>query len=267
MEIAGFPRSSYYYHKSKLVETEPEETALKKQLYALYHQHHRRYGYRRLTLALKQAGYLINHKKTLRLMKTLELKGLSSPKRRYSSYHGAVGSSADNLLARQFNAVRPNQKWVTDVTEFKVKEEKLYLSPICDLYNKEIIAYHLTTKPTYEMIEQMLMGSVKRLRTEETPILHSDRGWQYKMKAYLETLQAHHITRSMSAKGNCLDNAAMESFFGTLKTELFYATKFNHIKELEAAIHEYIAYYNNERIKVKLGGLSPVQYRLKHYPT
>lgn len=200
-------------------------------------------------------------------MKIAGLKGLTIPKRRYSSYHGAVGSTVDNLLARQFNTSAPNQKWVTDVTEFKVKEEKLYLSPVCDLYNKEIIGYHLATKPTYDMIERMLMNSVQRLAAEDSPILHSDRGWQYQMKAYLETLQTYHITRSMSAKGNCLDNAAMESFFGTLKTELFYPTKFNHINELKEAIHQYIRYYNNDRIKVKLGGLSPVEYRLKHYPT
>ncbi|MFX4955832.1 IS3 family transposase, partial [Acinetobacter baumannii] len=162
---------------------------------------------------------------------------------------------------RQFKANRPNQKWATDVTEFNLKGEKLYLSPIIDLFNGEIITFQIQRKLNYELVKDMLIHALTKLKRGEKPILHSDQGWQYQMAHYQQQLKQHGLIQSMSRKGNCLDNAVIESFFGILKSECFHGEKFQSIDELENTIREYIHYYNHERIKVKLQGLSPVQYR------
>jgi transposase InsO family protein len=164
-------------------------------------------------------------------------------------------------VQRQFYAQGPHQKWVTDVTEFNVSGQKLYLSPVMDLYNGEIIAYQTARSPVFEMVSAMLKKAFTRLKLSDKPILHSDQGWQYQMPGYRYLLEKNGIEQSMSRKGNCLDNAAMESFFGTLKSEFFYLNKFSSIEDLQAGLEDYIHYYNHDRIKLKLKGLSPVQYR------
>jgi transposase InsO family protein len=180
---------------------------------------------------------------------------------KYRSYKGQVGKIADNILQRQFEADKPNQKWVTDVTEFKVGSEKLYLSPIMDLFNGEIIAFQTQRRPMFGLVKDMLKEAVNKLKPSEKPIVHSDQGWQYQMAHYQRQLSEKGLIQSMSRKGNCLDNASMESFFGILKSECFYGKKFKTIDDLEQTVKEYIHYYNHERIKVKLKGLSPVEYR------
>ncbi|NOV26600.1 IS3 family transposase, partial [Cupriavidus necator] len=199
------------------------------------------------------------HKLIRRLMLQLGLKSLVRPKK-YRSYRGMLGRVAPNLLNRQFAAQRPNEKWVTDVTAFNVKGQKLYLSPVMDLYNGEIIAWQSSTRPTFDLVRGMLKKAIPRLKRSERPLLHSDQGWQYQMPAYRRLL-GKKVRQSMSRKGNCLDNAAMESFFGTLKSEFFYLNEFDSVKQLQAGIRQYIHYYNHERIRQKLNGLSPVQYR------
>ena len=149
----------------------------------------------------------------------------------------------------------------TDVTEFNVAGEKLYLSPVLDLYNGEIVAFETSRRPVFEMVGSMLQQAMTKLGPQDKPITHSDQGWQYQMPAFKKLLKQRQITQSMSKKGNCLDNATMESFFGTLKSEFFYLNKFSSYEELKAGLKEYIHYYNNHRIKLKLKGLSPVQYR------
>jgi putative transposase len=166
-----------------------------------------------------------------------------------------------NVLERQFDAESPNRKWVTDVTEFNVRGEKLYLSPVLDLYNGEIVAYQMARRPLFDMVGTMLEKAFGRLKQSDKPISHSDQGWQYQMAVYRRILENRSITQSMSRKGNCYDNAAMESFFGTLKAEFFYLNKFDNLDELEVGIKDYIRYYNNDRIKLKLQGMSPVKYR------
>ena len=182
-------------------------------------------------------------------------------RKRYHSYKGNVGKVAPNILQRDFSAQRPNQKWVTDVTEFRVGEKKLYLSPVLDLYNGEIVAYEVAQKPVFTLVKTMLNKALSTLTAGERPLLHSDQGWQYQMAAYQHELRSHGIEQSMSRKGNCLDNAAMESFFGTLKSEFFYLNRFENVEELDERLGEYIRYYNHDRIKSKLGGLSPVEFR------
>jgi len=233
---------------------------LKKHIQSLFARHHGRYGYRRITAALGQQGYCVNHKKVQRLMGQLGLRSLVRPKK-YRSYKGEVGRSAPNALRRQFTAHKANEKWVTDVTEFSVAGEKLYLSPVMDLYNGEIVAFETAKRPAYELVGTMLKKALSKLKPGEKPMLHSDQGWQYRMPAYTRVLQQKGMTQSMSRKGNCLDNAAMESFFAVLKSEFFYLNRFSSIDELQAGIKKYIRYYNHDRIKMKLKGLSPVQYR------
>jgi transposase InsO family protein len=211
-------------------------------------------------MALRQEGCCINHKTVQRLMKTLQLKSMVRIKR-YRSYRGDVGKVAPNLLNREFKATKPNQKWVTDITEFSIQGQKLYLSPILDLYNREIISYSIAKHPRYAQVDEMLTLAMRKRPTETSLMLHSDQGWQYQMKRYQNTLNVNGITQSMSRKGNCLDNAVMENFFGILKSELLYTKQFNSIEEFIQELHEYIDYYNHIRIKAKLKGMSPVQYR------
>ncbi len=195
-------------------------------------------------------------------MHQLGLKSIVRPKR-YQSYRGVVGRIAPNRLAREFSAPVPGEKWVTDITEFNVNGEKVYLSPVLDLYNSEVIAYHIQTRATYDLVSTMLNNALKRLKPTQRPLLHSDQGWHYQMPAFRRTLHEHGLEQSMSRKGNCLDNALMENFFSVLKTEFFHRQKFESvtcfIKELKA----YLRYYNHDRIKLKLKGLSPVQYRIQ----
>lgn len=259
LRAAGLSRSTFYYHV-KAMSTQDKYAAIKSKIRMLDERHQGRYGYRRITAALRQAGEMINHKSVQRLMQQLGLQSLVRPKK-YRSYRGAVGRIAPNLLERQFQAERPNQKWVTDVTEFHVNGQKLYLSPVMDLYNGEIIAWHTERRPVFRLVSSMLQKAFSRLKLSEKPLLHSDQGWQYQQTMYRKLLHEHAVVQSMSRKGNCLDNAAMESFFGTLKSEFFYLNHFESIEQLQTGIRQYIHYYNHERIRTKLKGLSPVQYR------
>lgn len=251
----GLSRSVFFYHLKPKADKDAE---IAQQIEAMYHEHRGNYGYRRITLALRKT-LMINHKKVQRLMQQLGLKG-KSKRRKYRSYQGEVGKIADNLLQQDFHATAPNQKWVTDITELKCVEEKVYFSPIKDLFNGEIIAYDVARQPNVEQITRMMIQAIARLNGE-TPILHSDQGWQYQMASYRELCRQNGITPSMSRKGNCLDNSAMESFFGRLKTECYFGKRFDTFAELERTLHEYVSYYNDERIQVKLKGLSPVEYR------
>jgi putative transposase len=252
-------RSTFYYQRQQALDGD-KYASIKQRIRSIYDKHHDRYGYRRVTAAMRQFGESINHKTVQRLIRIFGLKSLARPKK-YRSFKGNVGLAAPNLLQRDFKATGANQKWSTDVTEFNVAGEKLYLSPILDLFNGEIIAFETAKRPVYKMIDTMLKKAFKRLSPIDKPILHSDQGWQYRMPAYQIALASRGLTQSMSRKGNCLDNAAMESFFAVLKTEFFYLNKFTSVEQLELGIKEYIHYYNHERIKLKLKGLSPVQYR------
>jgi len=195
-------------------------------------------------------------------MRELELQVRVRKSKKLTTYRGTIGHIAPNHLERHFTATKPNQKWVTDVTEFKAKDgNKVYLSPILDLFNNEIVSYTLSYSQNWAQVEKMLKLAVKRLDKTRGSILHSDQGWQYQMAAYRQILAEHGIIQSMSRKGNCLDNAAMESFFGRLKTECFYGREFNTREEIVNAVRDYLDYYNHRRIQLKLKGLSPIQYR------
>ena len=226
----------YYYHKKSQVKDKYQE--IKEWIKSIYHQHKGRLGYRRITLEIRNKGFVINHKTVLRLMKVLGLKSLIRI-RKYKSYKGEHGKIAPNILHRDFKAAEPNQKWATDITEFNVKGKKLYLSPIIDLFNGEIISYELSESPNFEQVANMLTKSFKKIRKNTNLILHSDQGWQYQMKQYQRILKDKGVVQSMSRRGNCLDNAIIENFFGIIKSELFYLKKYTSITELKKEIIEY----------------------------
>ncbi len=252
-------RSSFYYYmkRSRLAD---KYEVIRTRILALSKQHKGRYGYRRMLFQLKKEGHTINHKTVLRLTGEMELKSVVRLKK-YRSYKGEQGKTAPNILKREFKADRPFEKWATDVTEFSVAGEKLYLSPIIDLFNGEIISYSQSLRPNFEQITDMLHQALKKVPKNANPILHSDQGWQYRMKDYQGILRKNRITQSMSRKGNCLDNAIIENFFGTLKSEMFYLNKYLSVETLQKDIDEYINYYNNKRIRLNLKGMSPVEYR------
>jgi len=252
-------RSTFYYQlkQSKLPDKYARE---KEEIISIYHEHRGRYGYRRLTAEMNNRGYVINHKTITKLMKICGIK-CHVRLRKYRSYKGEAGKIAPNLLERNFIADKPNQKWVTDLTEFSLFGKKLYLSPIMDLYNREIISYNISDKPNFYQTMQMLDQAFKKLQNKTNLILHSDQGWQYQMKRYQHRLREKGIRQSMSRKGNCLDNAVMENFFGLLKSELLYLQEFKSIEHFRKEIEDYIDYYNNKRIKTDLNNMSPVQYR------
>lgn len=267
LEFSGLARSTYYYHLKQLNKLDKNKV-LKAKIKMIYDEHKGNYGYRRITLELRNQGFLVNHKKVQRLMKRMNLTARIRRKRKYSSYKGEVGKKADNLIQRHFEASKPYEKCYTDVTEFAIpaSSQKLYLSPVLDGYNSEIIAYQLSTSPNLEQIKTMLAKAFPDEHYDNT-ILHSDQGWQYQHQFYHEFLNQKGIRPSMSRKGNSPDNGMMESFFGILKSEMFYGFEktFKSLDELKRAIIHYIDYYNNKRIKVKLKGLSPVQYRTKSF--
>lgn len=258
-------KSSFYYYQ-KQVQGIDKHNATKVLIRQLYHKHKGRYGYRRITLLLREQGVLINHKTVLRLMRCLKLKSVIRVKK-YKSYKGEQGRIAPNILNRGFKAEQPNQKWATDVTEFNVSGQKLYLSPVIDLYNQEIVSYEISERPDFKSIINMMDKALKKAGQTDSLVLHSDQGWQYRMKQYHSLLKQNGITQSMSRKGNCLDNAIIENFFGILKSELFYLKKYTSVFQLKKEIEDYIYYYNNERIKLNLNGMSPIQYRAHHSKT
>ena len=267
LNIIKLARSTYYYHLKKLNQVDKNQS-IKVEIQAIYDEHKGNYGYRRITFELRNRGFVVNQKKVQRLMKLFGLSSQIRRKHKYSSYQGEVGKKADNLIQRQFEAANPMEKCYTDVTEFAIPNSthKLYLSPVLDGFNSEIIAYNLSTSPNLEQVKSMLDQSFTEEHYENT-ILHSDQGWQYQHQYYHQFLEDKGIKQSMSRKGNSPDNGMMESFFGILKSEMFYGYEkmFHSLEQLEQAIVDYIDYYNNKLIKVKLKGLSPVQYRTKSF--
>ena len=258
IKIAGIPRSTYYYYCKQL--DKPDKYAkIKEDIRRIYNESKGRYGYRRITAELRKM-HNINHKTVQRLMRKMGIFCRVRMKK-YNSYKGDVGKIAPNLLERDFKADKPNQKWATDVTEFALFGIKLYLSPVIDLYNREIVSYNLSRHPNLLQVTDMLEKAFAKIPDDTNLILHSDQGWQYQHKHYQKMLKNKGIRQSMSRKGNCLDNACAENFFGLLKSELLYLMEFTSIEHFISELEAYIEWYNTKRIKLKLDSLSPVDYR------
>ena len=259
LEIAQLPRTTFYYHLKRMQKADKYAEA-KAKISSIYQENKGRYGYRRITAVLHNKGIHLNHKTVQRLMKELGLICRVRTKK-YRSYKGDVGKIAPNLLNRDFQAKKPNQKWVTDVTEFSLFGQKLYLSPILDLYNGYLVSYTISERPVLSMVTTMLAKAFATIPDGTGLILHSDQGWQYQHKQYQRMLKAKGIRQSMSRKGNCLDNAVAENFFGLLKSELLYLQKFQSMQHFKQELIDYLDYYNNRRIKAKLKGLPPAIHR------
>ena len=238
------------------------------------HKEHKDFGYRRMHGLLRKLGYTVNKKRVQRIMQKLGLQVTSFTRksRKYSSYKGKVGKIAPNRLRRRFKTNVAHQKITTDTTEFKYYEvddkghmtiKKLYLDPFMDMYNGEILSYSITMQPSAIGIMTALKTAIRI--TSDCPYrrtFHSDRGWAYQMNAYVGELKENRIYQSMSRKGNCYDNSIMENFFSVMKQEMYYGSVYYGFNELKESIEKYIVYYNEHRIKQKLGWMSPVEYRL-----
>ena len=275
LDISGLKRSTYYYTLNKL-DKDTKNDDIMNTIIDIYYAHKARYGYRRITLELINRGYTVNHKNVKRLMSKMGLYA-RTPKAKYKSYKGDMNGTVKNLLLdkvidevnhktyyeRNFKTERCNEIWSTDVSEFHIAAGKLYLSPILDLHNREIVSYNISTSPNYEQIKDMLAKAFNKYKDLKGLILTSDQGWQYQMQDYHKALEEKGIIQSMSRKGNCLDNSPMENFFGKMKNEMFYGYEytFNTLEELKKEMENYISYYNNQRITEKLKGLTPVEYR------
>lgn len=259
LTIAQIPRATFYYHLKRMNKGDKYQEA-KEEIAKIHHENKGRYGYRRITDELHTRGFPLNHKTVQRLMKEMSLICRVRMKK-YRSYKGDVGKIAPNLLNREFEAERPNQKLVTDVTEFSLFGEKLYLSPILDLYGRDIVSYTISDRPNLSMVTEMLEKAFEKIPDNTNLILHSDQGWHYQHKQYQTMLKKKGIRQSMSRKGNCLDNAVMENFFGLLKSELLYLQEFESMQHFKQELIEYLDYYNFRRRKAKLKGLPPAIYR------
>ena len=263
-KIAEIQRSSYYkWLKRKISSHEQENQQILKAMILLYEKVDGIYGYRQLTINLRrQTGQPINHKRVYRLMK---LVGIQSVIRRKKKKYikSTPQQIADNLLNRKFTAEESNEKWLTDVTEFKYGNgQKAYLSAILDLHDKSIVAYVLGLSNNNSLVFQTLDLALK-VAPGSTPMIHSDRGYQYTSWGFKKRLESHGLTQSMSRVGKCIDNGPMEGFWGTLKCEKYYLHKYQTFEALKKDIVNYIYFYNYERLQAKLNSLSPMEFRTK----
>lgn len=259
LAVAGLARSTFFYHQKRMAAPSPH-AALDAAIRTEVTRAKGRYGHRRIHRELQKVGRRVAKKTVLKRMRVLGLACQVRRKKRFTTYRGEIGTTAPNGLDRDFTAHAPNQKWVTDLTEFRIGEEKLYVSPVMDLYDRQIIAWSVGRSPNLTLATTALQQALASLDPREQPLVHSDQGFHYRHRTWQALLANAGATPSMSRKGNCLDNAVIESFFGHLKSELLLEP-FTTIDALEDAVHEYLHWYNHERTSTTLNGLSPVQYR------
>jgi len=267
------PKATYHYWQKHF--EQPSASDETEEIIKKICKENPNFGYRRVRGELYRQGFTVNKKKVQKIMQKhrLQVTSFTRKNRKYSSYKGKVGKIAPNRIRRRLKTSVPHQKITTDTSEFKYYEvnekgkleiKKLYMDPFMDMYNSEIISYSITHSPSAEGTMSALRTAIEV--TSDCPYrrtFHSDRGWAYQMKAYAHTLKKNRIFQSMSRKGNCYDNSLMENFFGILKQEIYYGRNYYSFDELKSAIEKYIVYYNERRIKEKLGWMSPVEYRLK----
>ncbi|WP_243400299.1 IS3 family transposase [Arthrobacter glacialis] len=260
LAAAGLPRSTFFYRQAAL--RAPDRHAeLRMQVHEVFTDTKGRYGHRRIHAVLIRRGWQVARKTVLKLMRQENLFCRVRTRRKYSSYKGQVGKIADNLLKREFNAEAPNTKWVTDVTEFKVADSKVYLSPVLDLFDRSIISYSVSESPSVAFTNKSLIEAIGTLAPGEAPMMHSDQGFQYQHASWQKLLSDAEMPQSMSRKGNCLDNSMMENFFGHLKEEMFHRQEFTNTDGFLTELDDYIRWYNTDRISLTLQCLSPMEYR------
>lgn len=262
LENLSIPKSSYFYHRAAL--SLPDKYGnLRERVRAAFTQANGRYGYRRIHAFLARDGKTVSKKVVRRLMRDENLVVIGRKKRKYSSYKGEISPSVPNIIARDFHANTPNTKWPTDITEFPLPAGKVYLSPMIDCFDGMIVSWSIGTSPDAGMVNSMLDNAISMLGANDRPVIHSDRGSHYRWPGWIDRMGAAGLTRSMSNKGCTPDNAACEGFFGRLKNELFYGRSWVgvSIEEFIGRLDSYIHWYNEKRIKMSLGGRSPMEHR------
>lgn len=259
----GLPRSSYFYHRARL-QLADKYVEARQVMTDIFERNYRCYGYRRMRASLTDQSVNISEKVVRRLMKQECLVAATSKRRRYGSYLGEISPAPENVLNRDFSASAPNEKWLTDITEFQIPAGKVYLSPMIDCFDGMVVSWSIGTRPNAELVNTMLDAAVEKITASgDRPVVHSDRGGHYRWPGWLSRIAEAKLVRSMSRKGYSPDNAACEGFFGRLKIEMFFSRDWlsTTIEEFVAALDAYIRWYNDARIKISLGFRSPVEHR------
>ena len=263
LEVLGLARSSYFYHRARLLVAD-KYAGTRRVIANIFELNHRCYGYRRIRAALGRQQVFISEKVVRRLMRQEGLAAGTTRRRRYGSYRGEIGPAPENLINRDFRAAAPNEKWLTDITEFQIPAGKVYLSPLIDCFDGLVVSWSIGTRPDAELVNTMLDAAIETVaHKDERPVVHSDRGAHYRWPGWLSRMRDAGLVRSMSRKGCSPDNAACEGFFGRLKTELFYPRDWRAttVEQFIEVVDSYIRWYNAKRIKISLGSLSPLEYR------
>jgi transposase InsO family protein/transposase-like protein len=261
----GLPRSSFFYHRARLRVTD-KYAEVRGVMTDIFERNYRCYGYRRMHGSLAKQSVNLSEKVVRRLMKQQSLVPIARRRRRYGSYMGEISPAPDNLLNRDFSASAPNEKWLTDITEFQIPAGKVYLSPMIDCFDGMVVSWSIGTRPDAELVNTMLDAAIQTVTLgSKRPVVHSDRGGHYRWPGWLSRIAEAQLVRSMSRKACSPDNAACEGFFGRLKNELFYSRDWlsTSVAEFVAALDAYIRWYNEARVKISLGSCSPVEYRRK----
>lgn len=263
LAVLGLARSSYFYHRARLLVADKYAGA-RRVIADIFEVNHRCYGYRRIRAALGRQKVLISEKVVRRLMRQEGLTAATARRRRYRSSGGEIGPAPENIINRDFHAGAPNEKWLTDITEFQIPAGKVYLSPLIDCFDGLVVSWTIGTRPDAELVNTMLDEGIKTVaNSNKRPVVHSDRGAHYRWPGWLSRMREASLVRSMSRKGCSPDNAACEGFFGRLKTEWFHPRDWRTttVEQFIEVLDSYIRWYNAKRIKVSLGALSPLEYR------
>lgn len=262
LRLLNMAKSSYYYHETAIKQPD-KYSHIRKKIIELFNENRKCYGYRRIHRELKRLGTTISEKIVRDIMKSENLLVMSKRQKKYSSYKGEISPEVENVINRDFHTEKPNQKWLTDITEFAIPSGKVYLSPIIDCFDGMVVKWNIGTTPDSILVNKMLEDAIGTLSTSEHPLVHTDRGCHYRWTGWIKRMEAAELTRSMSKKGCSPDNAACEGFFGRLKNEMFYGRSWIGVSmdDFINEINDYITWYNTKRIKQSLGYMSPVEYR------
>ena len=262
LPVLKLSKSSYCY-QVQCIKSEDKYKDIRLKIKDIFAINKARYGYRRIHCSLKNEGIVVSEKIVRRIMVEEQLLVKTSKRRKYNSYKGEIGPEVENVIDRDFFADKPNEKWLTDITEFHIPAGKVYLSPIIDCFDGMAVSWTIGTSPNAELANSMLRMAIDTLKNTEHPLIHSDRGCHYRWPEWLDLVNGASLTRSMSKKGCSPDNSACEGFFGRLKNEMFYNRNWNHVSidSFIRELDEYMHWYNEDRIKMVLGGMSPLQYR------
>ena len=262
LDRLALPKSSYYYQKSSIKKIDKYDE-IRHRITTIFNENKNCYGYRRVHAVMQKEKCIISEKIVRRIMKEEHLIAAVKRRRKYSSYKGEISPSVPNIIQRNFHADRPNQKWLTDITEFAIPAGKLYLSAIIDCFDGMLVSWTFSTTPSASLVNSTLEKAITKLSENEHPLVHTDRGCHYRWPGWIEQMNKAGLKRSMSRKGCSPDNAACEGFFGRLKNEMFYNNNWDgvSISKFITILNDYLIWYNQRRIKVSLGNMSPIEYR------